>query len=195
MSSNYSFRLPSCSDVFSEVRSFAENFVKGAKEGLTSFIPLSIGASLIASAYLEKGYECSFKTYIVENVDYPFMEVVVNAPIWEETIFRQIFQKVFIPSIWHISVKIAEPNNTFLLNRKIKKIVRYSFSALLFAGAHLYGGNSSTRSYQQLQSIAAFFIGLKLSQIAESRLDYAGAVGAHSLNNFICYLGMKYFCS
>lgn len=194
MNSNYSFRLPSCSDVFSEVCSFVENFVEGAKEGLTSFIPLSIGASLIASAYLEKGYGCSFKTYIVENVDYPFLEVVVKAPIWEETIFRQIFQKVLIPSIWHVSVKIAEPNNTFLLNQKVKKIVRYSFSALLFAWAHLYGGDASTRTYQRLQSIAAFFIGLKLSQIAESRLDYAGAVGAHSLNNLIGFLDWQYFC-
>jgi membrane protease YdiL (CAAX protease family) len=107
-----------------------------------------------------------------------FLQGVVTSPVKEEIVFRGVLQGLLLDKL---PATLFKDKNR-IVNTRLSCLMRTVIISKLFADAHQ---NNNQSSISQIRTFHAFFLGLGLGLIKESRLKLAGAIGAHMANNFI----------
>jgi len=111
-----------------------------------------------------------------------FQRGVIEAPKNEEIFFRGIVQGVLLYRIPTTVFRVVGSDKSRVFKTMFARSLRTVVVAGLFAGAHQ---DDDPSAISRTKIIHAFFLGLELGFIKESRLKLAGAVGAHMANNCI----------
>lgn len=111
-----------------------------------------------------------------------FQRGVIVAPINEELSFRWIVQELLLYTIPVKIFQVVCPGKSWVFKSLFACCTRIVVVSVLFANAH-QGRDQSELS--RTRTIRAFFLGLGLGFIKESRLNLAGSIGAHMVNNCI----------
>lgn len=111
-----------------------------------------------------------------------FQRGVIEAPINEEIFFRGIVQGLLLYRIPAIIFQEIAINKSRVCKSVFAPWARTIAVAGLFASAHQ---DNEPSTISQAKTAHAFFLGLELGLIKESRLKLAGAIGAHMANNCI----------
>lgn len=160
--------------------------------------PLQISQNFLAT-YLGLIPEISVKDYstvfaTIEQLPRAKLEIVLDAPIFEELLCRGLLQDVLLTRLPKYILKKISPGSETILDSTIAKIARILFTSTAFSLLHLSNHGTFPDSVVSHQLVSGFTIGIALGIIKEN-IGLVGAIGTHIAHNSVAMITIEHYAT